>query len=55
MRGLIPPFDPSWWMTVSALIFLVLFVALLVWVYLPSRRAYYEKNSHIPLEKDSDE
>ena len=55
MRGLIPPLDPSWWMTVSALVFLVVFIGLILWVYQPARRRYYENSSRIPLEDDKDE
>jgi cbb3-type cytochrome oxidase subunit 3 len=52
MRSLIPHFDPSWWMTVSALVFLLAFTALVVWVYLPSRRRYYDVNARIPLQEE---
>jgi cbb3-type cytochrome oxidase subunit 3 len=54
MRHLLAPFDPSFWMVISAGVFLALFLGLIVWVYLPSRRAYYTQKAKIPLnEEDS--
>lgn len=56
MRHLLAPFDPSFWMVVSAGVFLTTFVALIVWVYLPSRRAYYNQKAQLPLsEENSDD
>ncbi len=53
MRHLLGSFDPSMWMVLSASVFFSAFVALVVWVYLPSRRRYYETRAQLPLEKES--
>lgn len=53
MRNLLPQLDPSWWMVISAGVFLVAFILLIVWVYLPSRRRYYDENAKIPLDKEN--
>jgi len=39
-------------MTISSLVFLAVFVALIVWVYLPSRKRYYELNARLPLKEN---
>ncbi len=40
------------WAEISAAVFLVLFLGLLVWVYLPQRRGYYEAEGRLPLEDE---
>lgn len=52
MRHLIGSIDPTAWMILSSVVFLLAFVALVVWVYLPSRRRYYEDNAQLPLDKE---
>jgi len=54
VRHLLGSFDPSAWMVVSASVFFLAFVGLLVWVYLPSRRRYYEANAELPLDRGSE-
>ena len=55
MRALLPTIDPTVWMQVSGTIFLTLFTLLVIWVYLPSRAAFYEQQGEIPLvERDDD-
>ncbi len=50
MRQLIMKFDPSFWSEISAVIFCVCFMALVIWVYLPSRRKSQEASARLPLE-----
>jgi cbb3-type cytochrome oxidase subunit 3 len=52
MRHLIGSFDPSVWMIVSASVFFLAFVVLIVWVYLPSRKKYYEQKGKLPLGEE---
>ena len=53
MRHLLAPFDPSFWMVISSAVFLTAFVALIVWVYLPSRRKYYDQKAKLPLGEEN--
>lgn len=40
------------WAEISALVFFVTFLMLLAWVYLPQRRAHYEREERLPLEDE---
>ncbi len=51
MRHLMPIIDPTWWSILSAGVFLVAFAVLTCWVYLPSRRRFYQEQSELPLHK----
>ena len=52
MRYLIPHIDPSLWTLMSSGVFLLTFAALIAWVYMPSRKKFYEKNSRLPINQD---
>ena len=52
MRYFLPMINPTLWMEISAIVFLILFSWLLVWTYLPSRRATYDHYGELPLSED---
>ena len=53
MRQLIGKIDPSAWAEVSAFIFALCFLLLVVWVFLPSRKKTYQDGAQLPLENGS--
>lgn len=42
----------SWYAEVALIMFVVAFVAIGIWVFLPSRRAAMDAASRLPLERD---
>ena len=52
MRDILPRIDPTLWMEVSGGVFMLMFIGLVIWVYLPSRRPIYSERGEIPLKED---
>ena len=52
MRGLLQKIDPSLWSEISGIIFLVAFIALLFWVYRPSRKEIYQRYASLVIDQD---
>ena len=50
MRELLVSIDASIWSQISATVFALMFVVLLVWVFIPARRAEYNRVEKLPLE-----
>lgn len=50
MRKLLLMTDPNLWSQISALIFGIMFLILMVWVFMPARRDYYKKAEKLPID-----
>ena len=50
MRKLLQMVDPNLWSQISACVFGFMFVLLVVWVFLPTRRSYYNKAEKLPID-----
>ncbi len=53
MRELLLTVDPSVWSEISAGFFGMCFIALVSWVFWPTRRQAYERHAALPLELES--
>ena len=52
MRYFLPQINPTLWMEISGTIFFLMFIGLVIWVYLPSRRSIYIERGELPLNED---
>ena len=50
LRFLLPQIQSGTWAEISALVFMVLFLAIALWTYWPSARKYYEERGRLPLD-----
>lgn len=50
MRDLLTKVDPSLWSQVSVILFTFSFLALIFYVFWPSRKTIYEQKGKLPLE-----
>ncbi len=55
MRDLITKIDPSLWSQMSALVFGVTFMGMLVWVFWPTRKSIYEWYANLPFDNQGKE
>ena len=51
MRELLVSFEASIWPQVSAIIFAVMFVILMIWVLIPARKSIYKRAENLPFEE----
>ena len=51
MRKLLQMTDPNLWSQVSALVFGLMFLLLVIWVFIPSRRSYYKRAEKLPIDE----
>lgn len=51
MRAILENIEATIWSQLSVVLFSAMFIALTIWVFLPSRRSTYMKAAQLPLEQ----